>query len=483
LTIGAVHIFDMVPEKKVKIEHLNTTPAVDVAYKMNDEGEYVVIDFSETAERVTPSVVSIRSTQAQDYTARQGGVPDQYRDFFGDEFFKRFFGPQQQGPRSPAPRVAGGSGVIISEDGYIVTNNHVIDNATDIEVVLSDNRNYKATVIGTDPTTDLALIQIKEKGLPAIQIDNSDQVKIGEWVMAVGNPYNLTSTVTAGIVSAKGRNINILREQYAIESFIQTDAAINPGNSGGALVNLQGGLVGINTAIASPTGAYSGYGFAVPSNIVTKVVDDLIKYGTVQRGYLGVTIRGLTGNFAEEKDIDLTEGVYVDSVVANSAAASAGIQKGDVILEVDNTQVKSSAELIEQIARRRPGDEVNVLVYRDGKEKSFDVVLKDRQGRARKITGEREKALAALGATFETVDESLADRLGIKGGVKVSELYAGKLQRETDLREGFIITKADGKDVKNVEQLTQILENKEGGVLLEGIYEDRPGTFYYAFGM
>ena len=355
--------------------------------------------------------------------------------------------------------------------------------AEDLEVTLHDNRTYKAVIIGTDPTTDLALIQIKEKNLPTLPFVNSDEVKVGEWVLAVGNPFNLTSTVTAGIVSAKGRSINILREQYAVESFIQTDAAINPGNSGGALVNLQGGLIGINTAIASPTGAYSGYGFAVPTNIVSKVVDDLIRYGVVQRGVLGVMIRTVDGNLKKDKDLHVAAGAYVDSLLENSAAGAAGLKKGDVIIAVNDISVKSSSELQEAIALHRPGDVVTLKVDRDGREKELKVTLKNRKGKTTLVSKENRDLLNILGADLETLDEKTAKKLDIKGGVKVKDLYSGKLRKYTDMREGFIITKADDQPVRSVEDLVKVLEGKKGGVMLEGVYEDLPGEYYYAFGL
>lgn len=381
------------------------------------------------------------------------------------------------------PQVGTGSGVIINPDGYIVTNNHVIADADDVEVTLHDNRSYKATVVGTDPTTDLALLQIKEKNLPTLPLVNSDEVKVGEWVLAAGNPFNLTSTVTAGIVSAKGRNINILREQFAVESFIQTDAAINPGNSGGALVNLNGGLIGINTAIASNTGTYAGYGFAVPANIVSKVVEDLMKYGVVQRGVLGVLIRTVDGNLAKEKDLDLTKGAYVDSLLENSAAGVAGIKPGDVIVAVDGAEVSSSPKLQELIARRRPGDVVKLKVNRKGTEKTFDVRLNNRSGNTAVVKKEDNEILNILGAEFEALDEKTAKKLDLTGGVRVKSLNAGKLRRSTQVQEGFIITKVDGKAVRKVEDLVNALKDKKGGVMLEGVYENLPGTQFYAFGM
>ncbi len=474
-------------DKTVKIEHINSSNAAKAVYTLNEDNEIIPLDFTATSEKVMDAVVHIKSTQTAQYINRgqqrqYRQLPDPFRDFF-DQFGGRGFrfdSPQQQTPQA---RIGTGSGVIINADGYIVTNNHVIADADDIEVTLHDNRTYKAVVIGTDPSTDLALIQIREKDLPSLPLINSDDVKVGEWVLAVGNPFNLNSTVTAGIVSAKSRNINILQDRYAIESFIQTDAAINPGNSGGALVNLQGGLVGINTAIASPTGAYSGYGFAVPSNIVNKVVEDLLKYGVVQRGYLGVTIRGVDGNLAKEMDLDVNKGVYVDSVSENSAALEAGIEPGDVILAVDDTEVASAPQLQEAIARHRPGDEIRLTLARGSKEMKVKVQLKNREGDFKLVEKERREVFSILGADFEDLDKKAARKLEIPGGVKVTKLYAGKLSRHTDIKEGFIITKVDKQVIKDKEDLQQALENASGGVMIEGVYENLPGTQFYAFGM
>lgn len=493
VSLGVIWIApDIIPGKKtLKIEHINGTPVKGAVYTLNEENDIVPLDFTKVADKVMVAVVHIKSTQTSNYISRgqkeYRQLPDPFREFFGDDFFDQFFGPRYpyDSPQDPQPEIVigTGSGVIINNEGYIVTNNHVIANADDIEVTLQDNRNYKATVIGTDPSTDLALIQIKEENLSYLPIVNSDNVKVGEWVLAVGNPFNLNSTVTAGIVSAKSRNINILRDQYAIESFIQTDAAINPGNSGGALVNLQGGLIGINTAIASPTGAYAGYGFAVPSNIVSKVIEDLMKYGVVQRGYLGVTIRGVDGNLAKEKDLDVTSGVYVDSVTENSAALEAGLKEGDVILEVDGNIVETAPELQEIIARHRPGDEVKIKVNRKGKELDFNITLRNREGETNFLAKDRKEIFNILGADFEEIDRDTAKKLDIEGGVKVTKLYPGKLLKYTEIREGLIVTKIDGKVVKTVEDLSRILENKKGGVLIEGVYEDIPGTYYYALGL
>lgn len=485
-TLGVFYWVTKDQGETIKIEHINATPGSKAVYTTNEDGEVVPLDFTKVAEKTMDAVVHIKSTQTfavADQRNPYGDQPETFEDLFQDFFGPRFRQQPNTPQRRPQPRVGQGSGVIISEDGYIVTNNHVIADADDLEVTLHDNRTFKATVVGTDPSTDLALIQIKEKGLPTLSFVNSDDVRIGEWVLAVGNPFNLTSTVTAGIVSAKGRSINILREQFAVESFIQTDAAINPGNSGGALVNLSGGLIGINTAIASPTGAYSGYGFAVPTNIVTKVVEDLMKYGMVQRGVLGVMIRTVDGNLMKDKNLDVTAGAYVDSLLENSAAGSAGIKPGDVIVAVDGTEIESSATLQEAIARHRPGDEVAVTVNRSGKDKTYNVVLTNRQGGQELLEKETKEVLTILGADFETLDKQKAKELEIDGGVQIMRLYAGKLRKFTEVKEGFIITKVDGKKVMTVEDLTKALEGKKGGVLLEGVYEDIPGEYYYAFGM
>lgn len=483
ITVGSFQYLEIGNQGKLTIEHIDGTPSRGTRYPAGNGGELANLDFTSAAKKVTPAVVNIRSTISQPRgNTSYRNLPDPFRDFFGDEFNRRFFNPNQDG-QNFQPQIGTGSGVIINSQGYIVTNNHVIDKADDLEVTLNDNRSYKAKVIGTDPTTDLALIKIDETGLPTLPFVNSDEVQIGEWVMAVGNPFNLTSTVTAGIVSAKGRSINILQDRYAIESFIQTDAAINPGNSGGALVDLNGGLVGINTAIASTTGSYSGYGFAVPSNMVSKVVEDLLKYGTVQRGLLGITIRSVTSSLAKEKDLNLATGVYVDSVSENSGARIAGILPGDVIIEVDGNTVQTSPELMELVARKRPGDVVNLKINRNGKERKMDVLLKNREGTTAVVSKENLNILTTLGAEFVTIDKKIATQLNIKGGVQVKEIFAGKLAQNTEVRKGFIITKINETEVTNVEQFKDLLESGKGGILIEGIYPDSNGKYYYALGL
>ncbi|MEM1119118.1 MAG: Do family serine endopeptidase [Bacteroidota bacterium] len=483
LTFGGFQYFQD-NNQKIQIEHVNTTPASSVLYAKDTDGDFVPMDFTKVAEQTTDAVVHIKSTATQSNTqnpyAQRQQAPDIFERFFGPEGFGQQ-SPQRQ--RSPQARVGTGSGVIINEDGYIVTNNHVIDNADDIEVTLYDNRTFKAKVIGVDPTTDLALIQIKEKGLPYVPFADSDNIKVGEWVVAVGNPFNLNSTVTAGIVSAKGRSINILREQYAIESFIQTDAAINPGNSGGALVRLDGSLVGINTAIASPTGAYSGYGFAVPSNIVQKVVGDLLEYGTVQRGYLGAMIRGVDANLVKEKELSVNTGVYLDKITEASAADEAGLRAGDVVVAINGNVVKTNADLLGNIAGFRPGETIDITVNRSGSEKTFAVTLKNKEGNTELLAKESLALSQKLGATLQTLEAETAEKLDLAGGVRVTKIVPGTLRKSTNMQDGFIITSVDGQRVRSVEELEQILGNKKGGVMVEGRYEDSPETFYYAFGI
>ncbi len=436
--------------------------------------------FTVAADRTLPAVVHIRASVKVNNNQSPGfdfrSLPEPFRDFFDNPGFR-------QGPQDPL-REGAGSGVIISADGYIVTNNHVAGDAEDLEVTLNDKRVYSAKLIGADPSTDIALIKIDEKDLPFLTFANSDDVRVGEWVVAVGNPFNLASTVTAGIVSAKGRSINILEGQAPIESFIQTDAAVNPGNSGGALVNTKGELIGINTAIATPTGVYAGYSFAVPGNIAAKVVKDLKEFGVVQRGYLGAIIRGVDGKFAKEKGLSVNEGVYVDSLVDNSAAAAAGLKVGDVITKVDGTPTQSSPELLDQIGRRRPGDKVNLTVLRKGQEKNVLVTLKNKSGNTDVVKkDEKTEVLAALGAELAPLSAKEKEQTGLSGGVKVTRLLPGKLRNQTDIREGFIITKVDRYPVNSVDDLTRALDGRSGGVMLEGVYPGADKVYYYAFGM
>ncbi|UZR94802.1 Do family serine endopeptidase [Chondrinema litorale] len=473
ITIGAYKVaFD---NKPVIIEKA-ANPVASVA-KYNNLSDNINLDFSTTAAVATPAVVHITSTITSSVQGQQlQQIPAPFRFFFDEDQLRQ----QQQ---APSEKKGSGSGVIISDDGYIVTNNHVVEDANELQVVLNDKRSYTATVIGTDPSTDLALIKIDESDLPAITIGNSDNVKTGEWVMAVGNPFNLESTVTAGIVSAKGRSIGIFGGGANIESFIQTDAAVNPGNSGGALVNLNGELIGINTAIASPTGSYSGYSFAVPSNLAKKVVDDLMQYGKVQRAFLGVRISDLNGDLARELKANISQGVVVGEVNENSSAEEGGIEQGDIIVKVDNKKVNSVPQLQEIIGGKRPGDEVSVVVNRNGSEKTLDVVLKGESGTEKLVSANKSELLQSLGAEFTPITKEDQSKYRIQSGIKVNKLYAGKLRAQTNIREGFIITRINKQDVTSIDQLEQMLSQEDGGVLIEGINPETGRKEYHGFGM
>jgi Do/DeqQ family serine protease len=419
-------------------------------------------DFVDAANLTVHAVVHISAELSQKNKV--------YNDFF-DMFNDLFNHPQY---RYNAPVVATGSGVIISPDGYIVTNNHVVQEASKLEITLNDRRSFKAKVIGRDATTDLALIKIEADNLPYLDYGNSDDVKVGEWVLAVGNPFNLTSTVTAGIISAKARNINILGEVSAIESFIQTDAVVNRGNSGGALVNTEGELVGINAAIASNTGSYTGYSFAIPVNIVKKVIEDIRNYGEIQRAYLGISFQEIDSKFADEKGLTEVKGIYVQEVMEEGAAADAGIKQGDVIVSVNNVQINSKAALLETIGTQRPGDKVTVMVMRDNKLKEYSVTLQNRSGNTGIV---KKDNLNVLGATFQVLSTDELKSLNISHGVKVMNLENGKLS-SAGIRQGFIIMFIDKEPVKTVDELNDYLSNKQGGTLFEGIYPNGQRAYY-----
>jgi serine protease Do len=459
---------------KKEVKYINNASQSTPAYLASlpgASGTMVLPDFTVAANNTIHAVVHIRTEYE-----RKSSVYDYFFDF------RDFFG--QRGPQGmPGPIEASGSGVIISPDGYIVTNNHVVTESNKIQVTLNDKRTYDAQIIGTDPSTDLAVIKIDAKDLPYLVYGNSDNVQIGEWVLAVGNPFNLTSTVTAGIVSAKARNINILGspDGSAIESFIQTDAAVNPGNSGGALVNTNGELVGINAAIASGTGYYAGYSFAIPANIVRKVAGDLMEYGTIQRGFLGVSIRELDSKLAQDEGIDEIRGVYVADVTENGAAQDAGIRGGDIIINIEGMPVNSTSELLGLIGQHRPGDKVNLSVKRGGKEMNFAVTLKNRDGNISLVKREDIDVQSLLGANFSPVPAKLKSDLDLETGIQVNTLGDGKL-RNAGVRQGFIITRVDGKPVRTVDDLSSAIANKKGGVLIEGIYPNRTRA-YYGFGM
>lgn len=436
-------------------------------------------NFVAAAEKATPAVVHIRTF---------GKVSDRTRGnyYLMEELFRQFFGEEmplreREGGRQERP-LSSGSGVIIDAKGFIVTNNHVIDGADRIDVVLDDRRRFEATLIGKDPTTDLAVLKIETKeDLPFLSFGNSDQVRVGEWVLAVGNPFDLTSTVTAGIVSAKGRNINILRRNdgMGIESFIQTDAAVNPGNSGGALINTNGELIGINTAIATNTGSYAGYAFAVPANLAKKVVLDLKEYGAVQRALLGVRIAEITSELAQEKELNSTKGVYVAEVSPGSGAAQAGLKEGDVLKEIDGVAVNTPAELQERVARKRPGEKIRVLYERSGKEHEAIVELKNAIGTTEIIKNDASVSLfiPSIGAEVAALSDDEVTRFGRKG-LKVKKLKDGKF-KEAQIPEGFIITHVDKKPVTTPAELVGLLrENTGGGLLIEGFFPNGRRGFF-----
>ncbi|MFN3405151.1 MAG: Do family serine endopeptidase [Cytophagaceae bacterium] len=440
---------------------------------------YVVpegLNFIYAAELSRPAVVHIKTFV--EVASNKGNYPvspfdDMLKEFFGDRLPDRNF-------HGGGPREASGSGVILTRDGYIVTNNHVIEGSDKIEVVLNDKRSYSAKLIGSDPTTDLAVIKIEESNLPTVNFGNSDKVKIGEWVLAVGNPFNLTSTVTAGIVSAKARNINILRDKdnLAIESFIQTDAVVNPGNSGGALVNLKGELIGINTAIASPTGSYTGYSFAVPSALVKKVVGDIVEYGTVQRALLGVSIQDISSTLAKEKGISEYTGVYIAAVNSGSAADKAGLKEGDIITHINGVAVNSASSLQENVARFRPGDKVKVSYLRNGKTHEAEAVLKNKMGDTELVKKEVSNVSLLVGAGLRDIGREEIKKYKVDAGVLVEKVNTGKF-KEAGIKEGFVITSVDKHPVNNTDQLLKYLEkNKSEGTLIGGVYPDGKKAYY-----
>ncbi|MHA8100774.1 Do family serine endopeptidase [Aquirufa nivalisilvae] len=431
-------------------------------------------EFTFAAEKTTPAVVHIK-TKMTARQSRQSSSP--FDDFFG--FGDPFGGRRQQAPQT---QEASGSGVIISSDGYIVTNNHVVQEAEEVSVILNDKREFKAKVISTDPSSDLAVIQIKAENLPFLTFGDSDALRVGEWVLAVGNPFNLESTVTAGIVSAKGRQNIIDRDgdTNPLESFIQTDAAVNPGNSGGALVNLKGELIGINTAIYSRTGQFAGYSFAVPVSIVKKVSSDLIKYGNVQRGFLGVSISEVNAKLAEEKDLKSKDGVYVGGFSENSAAKDAGIKINDVITKIDGTDTKSSSKLMEIVGRKRPGESILVTVNRDGQTKEFKVTLKNKDGNTSIVKGDVGESTKSdfLGAKFGTISSADKDKFKVSNGVKVIEVLADGRLEMYGLSKGSIITKINDKAVSDPKEAVQLLEARKGRIKLEGVDVDGSRFIY-----
>ena len=426
-------------------------------------------DFVDAAERSVDAVVHIMTK-----VVRQSNT---YEDFFGALLGQIYGYPGQTRNNT---MVAYGSGVVLTPDGYIVTNNHVVEGADEVEVTFNNKVKKTATIIGTDPTTDLALIKVEASDLAYLTFGDSDNVRIGEWVLAVGNPFNLTSTVTAGIVSAKARNLSILGEGTSVESFIQTDAAVNPGNSGGALVNTKGELVGINAAIASHTGSYEGYSFAIPSNIVRKVVDDLLLYGTAQRGYLGVQIAELTQEIADKEGLENIEGVYVAEVTDGGAAKLAGLKSGDVITSINGKKVNSTTQLKESVGQYRPGDKIDVEVNRNGHHHHYDLTLLNESGNVNVVKKGDSFYNSEFGLMLQPIDQNDMSRLNIKNGLKIVEIRQGRFMN-SGVPVDFVITKVNGVAVNDKTELENALKNKRSRrTTIEGVYPNgMNATFYY----
>ncbi|MEG1644141.1 MAG: Do family serine endopeptidase [Bacteroidales bacterium] len=446
--------------------NFNVTPPFDRVLNSAPQS----IDFTEVAEMSVNAVVSIKST----VTPKQVGQ----QRLLQDPFFEFFFGRGANTP-APQPQIGMGSGVIISTDGYIITNNHVVESADKIEVTLNDKRLFNAKIIGSDPATDLALLKVDATDLPMLKFGNSEKLRVGEWVLAVGNPMGLTSTVTAGIVSAKGRTIGT-GKSMSIESYIQTDAAVNPGNSGGALVNTDGELVGINTMILSQTGNYIGYSFAVPSNIAIKIVGDLKAYGVVQRALLGISIQEMTAELAKTNSIDFVPGVYVADIVDRGSAMSAGIKKGDIIVAIDGVGIKSVSKLQEEISLHHPGDNVKVSIIRNGDKKDIDVLLKNQQG----DTGiTKPSDFTSLGVGFKELSTKDKNAYGISAGVEVAGVNAGKFQL-AGIRKGFIILNINGETVDSISTIERIYNDiltsdaRDKVMFMSGIYPNGRSAYY-----
>ncbi len=443
------------------------------------------VDFTQPAQAATPTVVHIKTkTNAKQVNNNLPRVQKQnpFSDFFDDDMFNQLFGNRNN--IIPEQR-ASGSGVIISEDGFIVTNNHVVQNADEITVTLNNKKTYKAKVVGTDPSYDLAVIKIDAAALPFLLYGNSDDVKIGQWVLAIGYPLNLETTVTAGIVSAKGRSLGLNKDkngkvENGVESFIQTDAAVNMGNSGGALINTDGKLIGVNSAIASPTGYYSGYSYAIPVNIVKKVVDDIIKFGTVQRGYLGINFVNASDLTEEQKKRDgiplTTDGIYATDIPTNGGAYAAGLRKGDIIKKINGVDISSAAEIQEQVSRYKPGDKVPVTFVRNNKEATVTVTLKNNAGNYDIV--KNDAAVDLLGADLATLDTKKAKEYGVSGGVVVKRINSGALNDQTRMKDGFVILKVNDKNVNSLADLKEAI-GSEKSFTISGFYPGYDGLYEY----
>lgn len=448
-----------------RISEIETDPAAHfTSYQQSN-----FPDLTYAAENAVHAVVNIEVTQEV-----QMRTVDPFFEFFGIPQ-----GYSQGGGSVPREVRAGGSGVLISSDGYIVTNHHVVDKATKLKVKLYDGRTFQAKLIGTDPTTEVALIKIEGSGFPTLAFGDSNALRLGEWVLAIGSPFDLQSTITAGIVSAKSRNLGAIPNQYRVESFIQTDAAVNPGNSGGALVNTAGELVGINTLIKSQTGTYMGYSFAIPSSIVKKVVVDLKEYGVVQRALLGVTYQEVNEEFVEqmgdEYDIHEAGGVYVVEVSEEGAAKAAGIRKGDVITVIDGTVLGTSTNLSEIMSRYSPNDKIKVSVKREGKTKQLDVVLRNKAGKAELLTRDYVDVAESLGGRFAEINAKTKKELNIGYGIRVTEIRSGGVLARARVKEGFVITHVNERAIHSVDDLNRITDPVTS---IDGVYPNGRGASY-----
>lgn len=481
-SLGVMYGYNYFNAKPVAIQDGIKTPAnyagLFDSNSNNTPGE--AFDFVQPAKAALPTVVHITTVIGREQASNN--LPRRSNPFQGlvpDDFFDDFFGGG--GQMRALPQRASGSGVIVSQDGYIITNNHVIDGASEIKVGLGNKTSYTAKVIGADPSSDLAVLKIEAKNLPFLLYGNSDAVQVGQWALAIGYPLNLETTVTAGIISAKGRTLglNSRKSQVPIESYIQTDAAVNQGNSGGALVNLNGELIGINSAIASPTGSYAGYSYAIPVNIVKKIVNDLIQYGTVQRAYLGISYLPDEAPDSEKDKVGYKSGlgVYVREVPKDGAASAAGIKAGDYITKVNGFPVISGNEMVEQIARFKPGDKISVTYLRDGKEGTANVTLKNKTGTYDIV---KVSVLDDFGAEFTTLDKKKATEYGQTGGVVVKKINPnGLIDGQTRMKDGFVILRVNDKAVSNVDELNNEVQKGGKSVKLDGFYPGFEGLYTY----
>jgi serine protease Do len=487
VAVGGLTLFANSKKPVNSILDTTTTPVFKTGYTTANGPSVQPVDFEKAASIAVPAVVHIKTltkfkaTAGQMSPGQQSPDQDPFGNMPGGDLFRHFFGDGDGRQFSEPDQRASGSGVIISQDGFIVTNNHVVNGATEITVTLNNRTNYKAKVIGTDPNTDLALIKIDGHDLPVMTIGNSDEVKLGQWVMAIGYPLNLDVTVTQGIVSAKSRNIGINTQAAApVEAFIQTDAAVNPGSSGGALVNTNGELIAINSAIASPTGSFAGYAYSIPSNLMKKVIGDIMKYGKVERGYLGVSMAPEGLDDEQKTKLGITsnaDGVFVIDVDPQGAAGEAGLKKGDVITKVNGEKVDEDAELAELIARQKPGDEVKLTFIRNGSEQTVTATLKDKLG---SFASTKTAAVQSLGADFTDLSKDDAAKLGVTGGVVVSNIRdGGVLSSQTNMRPGFIITRVGDQPVHSVDEFKDALSKQGSNFQIQGMYPDSKDVYYY----